>query len=164
MASVNPYTFNHVVRGYYGETFTGTPDLFPSTLTAGKEYTTTLSIPMPDAVDVANGEANNTEIVVMLFDGNTDKLLNAYKVKPTTADAIEETIGEGAATVSVTGHAGNVIVTSPANAAVSVYTLDGRQIAKAQGSGTITLPVAQSGVAIVRVATANGTTVKKVIL
>ncbi len=164
MTSVNPYTFNHVVRGYYGETFTGTPDLFPTTIEAGKEYTTTLTVPMPSTVDIRT-EANNTEVVLMLFDGNTDQLLNAYKVKPSNQiDAVENVTDNSTAAVVVTTNSGKITVSSAAAATVQVFSIDGSRLAQAQGEGILTLAPQHKGVAIVRVNTANGTVVKKVIL
>ncbi len=159
--NVEPYVFNHVVRGYYGETFTGTPDLFPSDITAGKEYTTTLSVPMPDVV--SNPE--NTEVVVMLFNGNTDKLINAYKATPSNADGIEDaTTNSSDAAVLVMAQGGHVVITSPLHMTAEVLSLDGRTLARTTGSDVLTLTPNAHGVVLVRVATDNGTVVKKVIL
>lgn len=158
--TVNPYTFNHVVRGHYGETFTGTPDLFPADIEAGKNYTTTLSFSVPE--DVSNAE--NTEIVVMLFDGNNDKLINAYKAKlgPLTGIGAVSTTD---AAVSVEANNGLIRISTPQTAEASAYTLDGRLLGTAHGEGTLTISAAgYAGVAVVRVATANGVVVKKVIL
>ena len=161
-ASVNPYVFDHVVRGTYGETFTGTSELFPTSIEAGKEYTATINIPMPSSVE----NANNTEVVVMLFDGNTDKLINAYKTRPSNAvDGIDEVITDNAtAAVMVMAQQGNVVVTSPVAAHVQVMSLDGRTLCQAQGQGIITLAPATRGVAIVKVTTQNGVVVKKVMM
>ncbi len=162
MPSVDPYVFEHVVRGYYGETFTGTPDLFPSDITAGQEYTTTLSVPMPDVV--SNPE--NTEVVVMLFDGNTDKLINAYKATPSNAVGIDNATTDASANaaVLVMAQGGNVVITSPLRMTAEVLSLDGRTLARAAGSDVLTLSPNAHGVVLVRVATANGTVVKKLIL
>lgn len=160
-ASVNPFTFNHVVRGYWGDTFTGTSELFPTTIEAGKEYTTTLSIPVPDAVE----NANNTDVVVMLFDGNTDRLINAYKTHPSNAvDGIDEIMDNTTAAVSVAAANGAIVVTSPLAAQATVYSLDGRALARTQGEGTLTLRPATQGVVIVKVTTAQGVVVKKVMM
>ena len=160
-ASVNPFTFNHVVRGYWGDTFTGTSELFPTTIDAGKEYTTTLSIPVPDAVE----NANNTDVVVMLFDGNTDRLINAYKTHPSNAvDGIDEIVDNTTAAVSVAAANGAIVVTSPLAAQATVYSLDGRALARTQGEGTLTLRPATQGVVIVKVTTAQGVVVKKVMM
>lgn len=162
MTSVEPYIFDHVVRGYYGETFTGTPDLFPTDITAGKDYTTTLSVPVPDVV--SNPE--NTEVVVMLFNGNTDKLINAYKATTSTADGIDNATADASAdaAVLVLAQKGKVIVTSPLRMTAEVLSLDGRTLARATGSDALTLSPNARGVVIVKVATPNGTVVKKVIL
>lgn len=162
MATVTPCTFDHVVRGFYGETFTGTPELLPATIEAGKPCVTTLTIPVPDVVE--NPAA--TSVVVMLFDGNTDKLINAYHAKQgETPDGIDDVLNDNTtAAVSVTAAAGRVVVTSALDARVQVYTIDGRMAAQAAGKGVITLTPAATGMAIVRVSTANGVVTKKVIL
>ena len=162
MATVTPYTFDHVVRGFYGETFTGTPELLPATIEAGKPCVTTLTIPVPDVVE--NPAA--TSVVVMLFDGNTDKLINAYHAKQgESPDGIDDVLNDNTtAAVSVTAAAGRVVVTTALDARVQVYTIDGRMAAQTAGKGVITLTPAATGMAIVRVSTANGVVTKKVIL
>ena len=45
-----------------------------------------------------------------------------------------------------------------------MYTIDGRMAAQTAGKGVITLTPAATGMAIVRVSTANGVVTKKVIL
>ena len=162
MATVTPYTFDHVVRGFYGETFTGTPELLPATIEAGKDYTTTLTIPVPDAVE----DAANTDVVVMLFDGNTDKLINVCKASQgETPDGIGNVVTDNTtAAVTVTANHGTVVVASQLEADAQVYSLDGRLLAQAKGQGVITLRAATAGMAIVRVRTANGVVTKKVVL
>ena len=68
------------------------------------------------------------------------------------------------AAVSVTAAAGRVVVTTALDARVQVYTIDGRMAAQTAGKGVITLTPAATGMAIVRVSTANGVVTKKVIL
>ena len=158
--SVSSYIFDYVVRGTYGETFTGTPDLFPTTIEAGKNYTTNLTIPVPAEVR----KAENTEIVLMLFDGNTDRLINTYKAKLDTTNGIEGTEVANHA-ITVTAANGIISVATDLTANVQVYSTDGRLMGSANGQGIINLNApAHKGIAIVRVNTNKGVVVKKILL
>ena len=158
--SVSSYIFDYVVRGTYGETFTGTPDLFPTTIEAGKDYTTKLTIPVPAEVR----KAENTEIVLMLFDGNTDRLINTYKAKLDTTNGIEGTEVANHA-ITVTAANGIISVATDLTANVQVYSTDGRLMGSANGQGIINLNApAHKGIAIVRVNTNKGVVVKKILL
>ena len=160
LPTVNSYIFDYVVRGTYGETFTGTPDLFPTTIEAGKDYTTKLTIPVPAEVR----KAENTEIVLMLFDGNTDRLINTYKAKLDTTNGIEGTEVANHA-ITVTAANGIISVATDLTANVQVYSTDGRLIGSANGQGIINLNApAHKGIAIVRVNTNKGVVVKKILL
>lgn len=161
MAIVNPFTFDHVVRGWYGNTFTGTADLLPADVKAGETYTTDLRFNVPSQVS----NAKNTDIVVMLFDGNTDKLINACMAKVGVSSGIEDTTTGTLDAIQVSAHAGKVTVQSPIDAAVQVISVDGRVVAQGNGNGAISINVpAYRGVALVRIATAEGNLVKKVVL
>ena len=161
MDIVNPFTFDHVVRGWYGNTFTGTADLLPADVTAGQTYTIDLRFNVPSQVS----KAKNTDIVVMLFDGNTDKLINACIAKVGVSSGIEDTTTGTLDAIQVSAHAGKVTVQSPVDAAVQVVSVDGRVVAQGNGNGAISIDVpAYRGVALVRIATAEGNLVKKVVL
>lgn len=158
---VSPYVFNHVVRGYEGETFTGTPDLLPTEVKAGESYTAELKFNVPSAVS----KPWNTDIVVMLFDGNTNKLINAYKTPVSVPEGIGDTFADAssAITVSVSGNA--IDVNSPSKAQATVYSADGRRLASSQGSGTFSIELpTYHGVAIVRVVSGQTVITKKVVL
>lgn len=158
---VSPYTFDHVVRGWNGTTFTGTPELLPADVEAGKTYSTTLEFAVPSPVS----KAWNTDIVVMLFDGNTDKLINAYKTSVTVPEGIDDVQSDAPEAVGISVQQGAVLVNAPADASVQVLSVDGRIMAQASGNGQFSVAVpAYRGVAIVRVATAKGSVVKKVVL
>lgn len=158
---VSPYVFSHVVRGYEGETFTGTPGLLPSEVNAGESYTAELKFSVPDAVS----KPWNTDIVVMLFDGNTNKLVNVCKTAVSVPEGIGETATGSIPSISVSATKGAVIVSSPREAQATVYSAGGRRLASAGGSGDfrINLP-AYKGVAIVRVTDGETTVTKKVAL
>ena len=99
------------------------------------------------------------------FDGNTDRLINAYKTHPSNAvDGIDEIMDNTTAAVSVAAANGAIVVTSPLAAQATVYSLDGRALARTQGEGPLTLHPATQGVVIVKVTTAQGVVVKKVMM
>lgn len=158
---VSPYTFDHVVRGWDGTTFTGTPEVLPTEMDAGETYTCELCFDVPETVS----KSENTEIVVMLFDGNTDKLINACRVVPTLPEGIGNATVTDASSISVRPMKGGIVVNSSAEAAVQVFAVDGRSIASANGSGTLAFSLpAYHGVAIVRVTTKQGIAIKKAII
>jgi hypothetical protein len=67
------------------------------------------------------------------------------------------------ATVSVAN--GNIIVKADAQSNVTVYNVAGTAIANANGQGEISVSAnGYTGVALVRVTSANGTTVQKVVV
>jgi hypothetical protein len=73
------------------------------------------------------------------------------------------TVANGNAQISVDGN--SVVVNTEAASTVSVYNLAGSVIAQANGQGKVVANTnGYSGVAIVRVVTATGTTVQKVII
>lgn len=158
---VSPYVFNHVVRGYEGETFTGTPGLLPTEVKAGESYTAELKFNVPDAVS----KPWNTDIVVMLFDGNTNNLVNVCKAAVSVPEGIGETAAGNASAIRVCANRGAVAVSSPREADATVYSADGRRLATAEGNGDfrIELP-GYRGVAVVRVTSGETTVIKKVAL
>lgn len=160
-ATVSPYTFNHVVRGYWGDTFTGTPGLLPTTLEAGTAYSATLQISVPSPVR----DPQSTEIVVMLFDGNTDELLNACKATIGDQQGIEEIGAQAQAPQVAADGKGGILVGIADEATATAYSADGRVIARAAGKGLLSLHAGgYKGVAIVLTRTAARSYSNKVIL
>ena len=144
--SVSPYTHNHVARGTVGRSFTGTEGLLPTTMVAGQYEQATLSFDVPATVS----DPQHTDIVVMLFDGNTDRLINAYLAPVQTAEAIDH-VGIANASVEVSATAGCITVRGTGALQAEVYTADGRLIATASGQGTLRIGTAgYRGVALVR--------------
>jgi len=71
--TVSPVTHNDVVLAHWGATFNGTSNLFPSTVEAGKNYTTTLSVPVPAFAKVID----NCKLAALLIDPATGTVINA---------------------------------------------------------------------------------------
>lgn len=85
---VYPVTHNDVARMVIGQTMSGTRGLFPSSLEAGKTYSTTLSSPYPAVI----ADVNNASVVAMLIDSESGEIINAAKtnVAPYDPNAIRE--------------------------------------------------------------------------
>lgn len=106
-------TIDGVGRGLAGTTFNGTPGLIPSNLTAGVEYPISFSCAMPETV----AEPQNTNVILMLIDGDTDRVINANIARVQVENAIEEIVDE-------------------ANAPVDFFDLQGRKVSN-PAKGTI---------------------------
>ena len=100
----------------------------------------------------------------MLFDGNTDRLINTYKAKLAVPEGIEGTeVANNAISVSAVN--GMITVATNLAANVQVFSTDGRLMGTANGQGIINLnAIAHKGIAIVRVSTSKGVVVKKIAL
>lgn len=108
-AYVYPVIHNDVVRSVVGQTLSGTIGLFPSTLEAGKTYSSSFSSSWPQAfVDVKNATA-----VAMLIDSQSGEVVNACKTH------IEAATGGDANSIDE--------ISESANA--STYTLSGQRVA-----------------------------------
>ncbi len=84
--TVYDFTHEDLARACWGTTFNGTAGLLPQSMTAGEAYTAQLlGFTMPENIDVAA----NTKAVVMVIDGNTNKLVNVVCAKPQGATAID---------------------------------------------------------------------------
>lgn len=67
---------DHVGRGSFGTTFNGTPGLIPFVQKAGEDNGFEYSVTMPETVS----NVDNTRMVVMMIDSDTDALINANVV------------------------------------------------------------------------------------
>lgn len=160
-ASVNPYTHNHVARGTYGVSYTGTADLLPNSVKAGETHTATLEIPLPPTV----GKVENTEIVVMLFDGNTDKIINACVARQGGSTGIDGVVADETAGVNVTVKGSSLHIDAVGKADVNVYSVGGSLLSSSTGNDSFEIARPQyEGVVLVQVITENGSVTKKVIL
>lgn len=159
-SSVSPYIFDHVVRGVYGETYTGTPELFPTEVVAGETYTTSLSIPVNSLVS----DVNNTEIVLMLFDGNTDELLNACKVAPGESTGISIPTTDQVISFDLSARNGEIVLETPTETTFRAYTTGGLLMGTERGTGSLSIPTnGYTGVVIIRLETPNGVETRKII-
>lgn len=127
VSMVKPFTFDHVLRGWEGQSMTGTPGLLPSDVTAGTTYETVLNFPVPETVD----KPENTEVVVMLFDGNTDKLINVCLAAGQTSNGIDETQTVRPEGPTVIYNLSGVRMNKPLQALpAGVYIVNGKKVIK----------------------------------
>ena len=154
-ATVMDYDLMDVCRGYAGMTFNGTGGLLPQVMNAGEEYSTELRTELPDAVE----ELGYCNVVVMLIDANTGKIVNAARADEVASVAHVDSDSK----VSITTTTGRIVVNTIENAQVEVYNLNGALTAVANGNNTINID-APAGIAVVRVITGNNVTVAKVLV
>ncbi|MDE5940474.1 MAG: Omp28-related outer membrane protein, partial [Muribaculaceae bacterium] len=159
-STVYPYYAQHVARAYYGQTFNGTGGLIPQAIESGKDYTTTITGTLPTTVNVPD----NCHIIVMMIDGNSNKVINADQVSLTGRSGIESvTANKQAAKVMTAGH--KVIVSAEGDLTAEVYNLAGNLVGSASGTDLVEVDAAGvNGVAIVRVSSAAGISVTKTII
>lgn len=74
-STLNEYTFNHVARGMMGTVYAGVSGMFPRQIDSSKTYDKVYSFPIPTALT----SNENAEVVVMLIDSNSGRIINAAK-------------------------------------------------------------------------------------
>lgn len=155
-------THDDVCRAYYGSSIEGTSGYLPQSMTAGEPYEFTFTGQIPTSLN----DRNNAKAVVMLLNSLTGKVINATVARldgTTGIKGVSDNKTAGNVTVGCNG--GNITVLTDGEANVAVYSVAGTQIASAKSNGTVTLSTGgYHGAAIVKVATENGTTVKKLIV
>ncbi len=157
---VYDYMHYDLARACWGTSYSGTAGLLPQSMKAGEAVTAQLTgFTMPENVDVAA----NTRAVVMLIDGNTDKLINAVCVKPQGYTGINDAQANENI-CQITAGNGFVKIAANSNITAEVYTTAGLLIGAANGKGTVSVPVNHKGIAVVRAVADGKVTVKKVVL
>ena len=152
---VYDYELHDVCRAYYGLTFNGTGGYLPQSMIAGEEYTAEIRAAVPENI----GNISNAKVVVMIIDANTGLVVNAASADEIAA--VENIDSD--ANVVITTLNGNIVVNTTDNAQVMVYGTNGALTATANGQGQITIDT-PAGIAIVKVVTTQGVTVKKVLV
>ena len=143
------YTYNDVARATWGESFKGTPNLFPTEFKIGKDYSYEFNFEIPPYVE----NVDNCKVAAMIIDRKTGKILNACcSEKVSGVNKITETDGN----LSARLENDKLIVNSEEAAHVSVYSVNGLKIIDVEGTGEITLPLnGYKGLIIVNVNTPN---------
>ena len=112
-------------------------------------------------------DVQQLKAVVMLFDADTGRLINAASAHMGESTDIHRLAsGEGnAAAPRAVPVKGGVLVTSSAPAAAAAYSADGRLIGRASGTGQFRISTAgYQGIVLVRIAAENGVTAEKMIV
>lgn len=157
-----PWTYNHVARRVVDDLYGGIPGLIPGTVEADNAIPFNLTRSAYD--NVTNWW--NAELVVMLVDNNTGRVLNAVKA-PFTVDgstginSVATDNGEGIA-IAVNG--GDVNVNAAGNVTVTVYNVNGSLVGMADGEGSVNVPTNGKGLYIVKAKAGDASVVKKVVV
>ena len=160
-SSMPVITFNDVARNVPGGVFAGVPGLVPVSVSSDAPVAFSQTYALPE--NVANWA--NAEVVVMLLDANTGRVINAAhaRIIDPTWDDIQGTEAD-AADVTVRATEGGIRVTAGEGTA-NVYSVGGTLLATARVSGEATLLTgAYKGIAIVEVRTGQSNVVRKVMM
>ncbi len=158
---VYDYAHHDLARACWGTSYSGTAGLLPQSMKAGEAYTAELTgFDMPENID----KTGNTKVVVMLVDGNTNKLINAVCVKPANGTGIEN-VNNGKNLCNITSENGKITITGNGYISAKVHTTAGTLIGSASGKGKITAGTTNhKGIAIVSTTMEGKTIIKKVLL
>lgn len=91
--------FNHVARGMHGNSFAGVAGMFPRVIDSGTTYNKVYTFDIPRDLS----DTGNAEVVVMLIDANSQKILTAAK-----APCLVGVVGIDGVTDGVRGDRGDV--------------------------------------------------------
>lgn len=162
--TVRPFYVDDVARAVWGTTFNGTGGLVPATLDSRKVYSSTFSMPLPEAI----ANIDNCDVVVMLINSGTGEVINCNKGK------LGETVGDlgdlssiGAITadsneIVMSVSSEKVNVNAEGMTRVQIYNLAGMLIGYAQGNDNVEIAMnGYNGLAIINVVTENGQSVSK---
>ena len=155
-ASTYRATFNEVARGIYN--CWGIEGSLPNNIANGQTYTHKITVAMPAAIS----KTANCSVVALLIDNYSGEIVNAAKAKLNEATTGLNTVANGTLAAEISAAAGAINVVA-AQGTATVYTIDGKLVAKAQMNGAATIAVAK-GAYIVRVENGNDVVVKKVVL
>ena len=154
----SPYrtTFDAIARGIYN--CWGIEGSLPNNIANGQTYTHKITVAMPAAIS----KTANCSVVALLIDNYSGEIVNAAKAKLNEATTGLNTVANGTLATEISAAAGAINVVA-AQGTATVYTTDGKLVAKAQVNGAATIAVAK-GAYIVRVENGNDVVVKKVVL
>ncbi len=154
------YVHHDLARACWGTSYSGTAGLLPQSMSAGEQFTAQLTdFTLPENIT----NLANTKVVVMIVDGNTDKLINAVCVKPSGLTGINGvTTGSS---FDITAQNGTIKVTADGDVTAQAYTPSGMLLAEGKGNNALTLDTTgYKGMVIVRAENKGQVTVKKIIM
>lgn len=155
-------TFVDVARKVPNDNFAGESGFIPVSVTAGQPVAFNKVFSLPE--NVTNWD--NAKVVVMLIDANTERVLNAAKLKMSagTAGINDATVSENGITIS--GENGSINVNGGSDLNVTVYDVSGSVISNANStSGAVKVSTGgKNGLFIVKATSDGVSVVKKVIV
>lgn len=155
-------TFVDVARKVPNDNFAGESGFIPVSVTAGQPVAFNKVFSLPE--NVKNWD--NTKVVVMLLDANTERVLNAARLKMSagTAGINDATVSENGITIS--GENGSISVNGGSDLNVTVYDVSGSVISNVNStSGAVKVSTGgKKGLFIVKAASNGVSVVKKVIV
>lgn len=161
---------NDLARGIY-PSFYGEEGSLPSTITAGEyaTYSHTIEVPYTKAMGTGSIEfvqnPFNLNIVAMVVDGKTKRVVNADMVRVKDHTAIKGVANNNTTKCIVENGSVKVVAMDNTEMTASLIALDGRTLATTTGYGTVTLGTAQyQGVALVQVVANGAVEVTKVVV
>lgn len=161
-SSVAVVTFNDVARKVPNDNFAGESGFIPVSVTAGQPVAFNKVFSLPE--NVKNWD--NTKVVVMLLDANTERVLNAARLKMSarTAGINDATVSENGITIS--GENGSISVNGGSDLNVTVYDVSGSVISNVNStSGAVKVSTGgKNGLFIVKATSDGVSVVKKVIV
>ncbi len=166
-STVSYVTHDDVARQTYsnGSDYNGVGGLFPQTLVAGQEYTADITgLVLPENVKSLAA----CKAIVVLLDGNTDKVVNAASVKfssdPSGIHCVKAIGGDESSRISMCD--GYIVAEGSGNLSLSVYSTTGVKLGSANGNGTVKIATTgRKGTVIVKLTDGKSTTVtRKVVL
>ncbi len=161
-ASVPNVSEDDVVRSYWGTSFSGSNVGFPQVFEAGQEYSVTLDLSYPDQIYVKE----NGKIAFMVFDGNTNSLINTVLVKMTdiVPTGIQDTAADNAS-LCISSENGKVVVKGVGETTAQVYTVAGMLLGTATSNGVVNVPTkGYHGAVIVKATCGNTSATKKIVV
>ena len=154
---------NDVVRSYYGS-ISGTANMLPQTVEAGKTYTATFeNLEVPGTIT----DLKKAKVLVMLIDGVTGKAINSVVAKfPGYTSGIEGVADsdDAAADYVLSLADGAVNVSGEGVKSVALYSVSGTMLGSASGSDVSVPTGGYRGAAVVRIVNGGSVVVKKVVL
>lgn len=155
-------TFVDVARKVPNDNFAGESGFIPVSVTAGQPVAFNKVFSLPE--NVSNWD--NAKVVVMLIDANTERVLNAARLKfaAGTAGINDATVSENGITIS--GENGSISVNGGSDLNVTVYDVSGSVISNANStSGAVKVSTGgKNGLFIVKATSDGVSVVKKVIV
>lgn len=155
-------TFFDVARKVPNDNFAGESGFIPVSVTAGQPVAFNKVFSLPE--NVTNWD--NAKVVVMLIDANTERVLNAARLKMSagTAGINDATVSENGITIS--GENGSISVNGGSDLNVTVYDVSGSVISNANStSGAVKVSTGgKNGLFIVKATSDGVSVVKKVIV